>query len=120
MKKNFKKFSNPTNKKSFTEFISAEKIDIEQINMEKKDERYILTGLIDQIEQTGGPTIFHLTDGTGDLALKAFDGAGVRAYPNLNVGDAITTNVTIQEYQGELEGEIDKITKLSSEEKRRY
>lgn len=104
-------------KSSFKEFISYKRTDLESINSSNKDENFELVGILDQIEQTGGPTIFYLVDGTGTLALKAFDGAGVRAFPELNVGDAVIAKVTIQEYQGELEGEVDKITKINESEK---
>ena len=42
-----------------------------------------LMGSVDRIVQTGGPTVFYITDGTGNLALKGFEGAGTRAYPEI-------------------------------------
>ncbi len=48
-----------------------------------------LDGAIVQIKQTGGPTLFHLADGTGVVPCAAFERAGVRAYPELEVGDLV-------------------------------
>ena len=112
------KFDRRDKFKGFERKPMPESMDLGEVSLEYKDRDLILTGIIDQIEQTGGPTVFHLSDGTGMLALKAFDGAGVRAHPELNIGDAINTIVTVQEYNGELEGEISKVTKLDESKKK--
>ena len=90
---------------------------IADVTIDKKDSRLELAGTIDRIVQTGGPTIFHLSDGTGSLALKGFEAPGARAHPHINEGDAVTAVVTVQEYNHELEGEIVSIKKLTGEEK---
>src|SRR3989344_1503158 len=102
---------------SFKEFIHAEEATLDSIDISKKGSNFIVTGLIDQVAQTGGPTIFSLTDGTATLALKAFEGAGVRAHPEINVGDAVKATITVQEYNEELEGEVSKMEKLENKEK---
>lgn len=104
-------------KPSFKEFISADKAIIADVTIEKKDKRLELFGTIDRIVQTGGPTIFHLSDGTGSLALKGFEAPGARAHPHISEGDAVSAVVTVQEYNHELEGEIVSIKKLTGEEK---
>jgi len=71
----------------------------------------IVTGLIDKVVQTGGPTIFALVDGTGNLSLKGFISPGERAYPEINGGDYIEAHVNVDEFQGEIEGNILKISK---------
>ena len=71
----------------------------------------IVVGLIDKVVQTGGPTIFALVDGTGNLSLKGFISPGERAYPEINSGDYIEAHVKIDEFQGEMEGNIFKISK---------
>jgi len=76
----------------------------------KKD--VIVTGLIEKVIQTGGPTIFALVDGTGNLSLKGFISPGERAYPNINGGDYVQAECKIDEFQGEMEGNILKIKKL--------
>ena len=76
----------------------------------KKD--VIVIGLVEKVIQTGGPTIFALVDGTGNLSLKGFISPGERAYPNINGGNYISAEVKIDEFQGEMEGNILKIKKL--------
>ena len=46
-------------------------------------------GRVAQVKQTSGPTIFHVTDGTGVIPCAAFAAAGVRAYPAIGVGDVV-------------------------------
>lgn len=55
----------------------------------KVGHRVELAAIVDAIRQTGGPTIFELTDHTGSVDVAAFEQAGVRAYPAVEVGDVI-------------------------------
>ncbi len=48
-----------------------------------------LDGEIVQVKQTGGPTLFHVSDGTGVVPCAAFESAGQRAYPETAVGDHV-------------------------------
>jgi len=107
---------------SFEKFISksAEKKDIKEINQDFFDKDVEVSGLVERIAQTGGPTIFVISDGTGTLALKGFIGQGQRAYPEINEGDTIRATVTINEYNKELEGEIKKVSKLNETEHKEY
>lgn len=105
---------------SFHDYIEPTTLDISQVSHDVKGDRAILRGIIDRVVQTGGPTIFYVSDGTGTLALKAFEKAGVRAHPHINIGDAISATVTIEEFEGELEGEIVKVSKLSDEEHQQF
>ncbi|MFA5258613.1 MAG: OB-fold nucleic acid binding domain-containing protein [Candidatus Pacearchaeota archaeon] len=107
---------------SFEKFISksAEKKDINEINQDFFDKDVEVSGLVERIAQTGGPTIFVISDGTGTLALKGFIGQGQRAYPEINEGDTIRATVTINEYNKELEGEIKKVAKLDEKEHEEY
>jgi len=77
-----------------------------------------LSGVVERVIQTGGPTIFVVTDGTGNLSLKGFSSPGERTYPEIDAGDAINATVKLGEFQGELEGEIFKIAKLSNGDKK--
>ncbi len=90
------------------------KIQIKDINLNSKE--VSITGQINRIAQTGGPTIFIITDGTGYFALKGFIKAGQRAYPEIIEGDCVKASVSVGEFQGEIEGEILKITKLNEKE----
>jgi RecJ-like exonuclease len=87
------------------------KVKIEDIDLNSKGKVSII-GRVNRVIQTGGPTIFAVTDGTGSLSLKGFIGPGERAYPEIDEGDVVKATIGINEYQGELEGEIKNIFKL--------
>lgn len=109
-KTEFKKFEK---KKDFPPPIE---ITIEGISKDFLGKRFILQGQIEKITQTGGPTLFSVSDGTGILALKGFVAPGKRAHPELNEGDFVSATVQINEYNEEFEGEIFSIKRLSSHE----
>jgi len=88
-------------------------MDIKDIRKGSK-ETAVLVGIVERVIQTGGPTIFVVSDGTGNLSLKGFSSPGERTYPEINEGDAIQSTVKLGEFQGELEGEISKISKLNN------
>ncbi len=86
---------------------------ISKVSLKQHEGKTIsLAGIIDSVAQTTGPTLFSLIDGSGTLMLKGFDGAGVRAFPQIKEGDTVKTMVQVKEFQGSLEGEIIRITKL--------
>lgn len=88
-------------------------LQISKVSLKQHEGKTIsLSGIIDRIAQTTGPTLFSLVDGSGTLMLKGFDGAGVRAYPHINEEDTVKVMVQVKEFQGTLEGEIIRITKL--------
>ncbi|WP_284014086.1 DHH family phosphoesterase [Halobaculum litoreum] len=72
-------------------------------------------GEITQIKQTGGPTIFHVADESGVLAAAAFQEAGVRAYPEVEIGDVARVAGTVEEHNGDRQLEVDDVTVLSGE-----
>src|SRR3989339_741919 len=67
-----------------------EKSFIKDIKKNSKNTVFIF-GKINRIAQTGGPTVFVVSDGTGSLSLKGFVGAGQRAYPEITEGDSINS-----------------------------
>ncbi|NCN86873.1 hypothetical protein GW932_03490 [archaeon] len=99
--------------------VEVKEVIINEVSAYRKN-KVAVTGLINRIVQTGGPTVFIITDGTGNLALKGFVGPGERAYPEILEGDTVRAVVTIDEFQGELEGDISKINKLGSDEHKQY
>lgn len=113
--KNNRKEGKKFDKRPMNKNIEAKEIQINNINLNSKG-KAIITGKVNRIVQTGGPTIFIVSDGTGNLSLKGFVGPGERAYPEINEEDTVKAVVTIGEFQGELEGEISNIKKLSKEE----
>ncbi|MBS3084634.1 hypothetical protein J4411_01855 [Candidatus Pacearchaeota archaeon] len=116
-KKNYGKGNKNFNKSAGR--IEAKKILIENIDLNSKGSVFV-TGVVNRVVQTGGPTIFVVNDGTGSLSLKGFIGPGLRAYPEIKEDDAVKAVVSINEYQGELEGEISSIKKLPENEKKEF
>lgn len=114
MKKN--KGRNSNTYKGVSKTQETKKVLIENIDLNSKG-LVSITGQVNRIIQTGGPTIFAVSDGTGNLSLKGFVGPGERAYPEIEEGDIVSATVSISEYQGELEGEIKRIKQLKDEER---
>lgn len=79
-------------------------------------EKANIVGVVNRVLQTGGPTIFVVSDGTGSISLKGFLKPGERAYPEINEGDSIKAFIKIEEFQGEVEGNIVKINELNEKE----
>lgn len=117
-KRNFEGNSKNFEKKNFRDFSEIRKIHINEVNLDILQERVEVSGSVERIVQTGGPTIFIVSDGTGILPLKGFQKPGERAYPEIESGDYIKAVIEISEYEDELEGEIKKISKLSEGEKK--
>jgi len=105
---------------SFQEFINPKKAQIKDISLSNKGDGFSITASVDKIMQTGGPTVFYVSDGTGTLALKAFEKAGMRAYPEVDIGDAVIANIIVEEYNDGLEGDVKKIIKLNDKEKEEF
>ncbi|WP_132057585.1 DHH family phosphoesterase [Halorussus amylolyticus] len=75
-----------------------------------------LEGEVVQIKQTGGPTIFHLSDLTGVIPCAAFEEAGVRAYPAVEIDDVIRVTGLVEERDNALQVEVEKLDVLTGEE----
>jgi len=71
---------------------------------------------IAQVRQTGGPTIFQLLDGHGIVPAAAFESAGVRAYPEVDVGDVVRVIGSVERHEESLQLEINELTVLESQE----
>jgi RecJ-like exonuclease len=73
-------------------------------------------GEVARIEQTGGPTLFGVRDGSGIVPCAAFEAAGVRAYPDVGIDDPIRV-VGVPERRGDgLQIEVDRLARLNGEE----
>lgn len=119
MKKRFNKqkfqrknFSKP----SFEKFEKPDEINIEDINLDIFGRDVLIKGIIEKIIQTTGPTIFIISDGTRVLSIKGFEKAGERAFPEIKEGDSVSAVIKIEEFKGEIEGDIRKISKLNPKE----
>jgi RecJ-like exonuclease len=72
-------------------------------------------GEVVQIKQTGGPTIFQVVDETGVVAAAAFEEAGVRAHPSVEVGDVVRVEGDVENHEGTRQLEVTGVEELSGE-----
>jgi len=119
-KKNYKNSSKKFNKPARKPMERITKVSFVKDIRDGLTEKANLIGKINRVVQTGGPTVFVISDGTGSLSLKGFVGPGQRAFPEIEEGDSIKAFVKIEEFQGETEGEIIKINKLSESENKDF
>ena len=75
-----------------------------------------IEGEIAQIKQTSGPTIFTIVDETGTQNAAAFIVAGVRAYPEAELGDIVKVIGEVMMRNNQLQIEADMLTILSEDE----
>ncbi|WP_148414293.1 DHH family phosphoesterase [Haloferax sp. KTX1] len=73
-------------------------------------------GEIASVRQTGGPTVFELRDETAIADCAAFVEAGVRAYPDVEVGDYVRIDGEVERRRGELQIETEELTILGGDE----
>jgi len=74
-----------------------------------------IRGDVVQVKQTAGPTIFKLRDGDGVVPCAAFEAAGVRAYPGVDIGDLIAVEGTVEHRNGAVQLEVDRLTPLDGD-----
>ncbi|WP_251342934.1 DHH family phosphoesterase [Haloplanus halophilus] len=75
-----------------------------------------LEGELVGVRQTSGPTVFELRDGTGVVDCAAFVEAGVRAYPDAEVGNVVRLDGEVERRYEELQVETEALTILEDEE----
>lgn len=75
-----------------------------------------IEGEIAQIKQTSGPTIFTIVDETGTQNSAAFIEAGVRAYPEAELGNMVKLLGEVMMRNGQLQIEVDGLSVLTDEE----
>ncbi|WP_277552940.1 DHH family phosphoesterase [Halobaculum limi] len=66
--------------------------------------------------QTGGPTVFELRDETGVVDCAAFVQAGVRAYPEIDVGDIVRLDGEVEVRRNEIQVETDALAALDGDQ----
>ncbi|SEH14279.1 RecJ-like exonuclease [Natronorubrum sediminis] len=112
--------------------VAFEPVDIDDYTLEQVDHDYSLTatdrleatigeqvhieGEIVQVKQTGGPTIFHVADEAGVVPCAAFEEAGVRAYPSIEVGDIVRITGTPEHHENSVQVEAEGLSKLEGED----
>jgi RecJ-like exonuclease len=75
-----------------------------------------IEGEIAQIKQTSGPTIFTIVDETGTQNVAAFIVAGVRAYPEAELGDIVKVIGEVMMRNNQLQIEADMLTVHAEDE----
>ena len=75
-----------------------------------------LEGEVVSARQTGGPTIFEIRDGTGVVDVAAFVEAGVRAYPDVVVGDVVRITGEVESRRGDIQVETEGLVVLDGDE----
>ncbi|ESS07204.1 MAG: archaea-specific RecJ-like exonuclease, contains DnaJ-type Zn finger domain protein [uncultured archaeon A07HB70] len=66
-----------------------------------------------QIKQTSGPTVIRVRDETGIVACAAFEEAGVRAYPDIQLDDVVRVSGTVGDHDGSRQIEVESATALA-------
>ncbi len=72
-------------------------------------------GQVVQIKQTGGPTIFQIRDETGVVPCAAFEAAGVRAFPDVDLDDLVRVSGTLETRDDALQVEADDVAVLDDD-----
>ncbi|WP_226479246.1 DHH family phosphoesterase [Natrinema amylolyticum] len=74
-----------------------------------------LEGEITGVRQTSGPTVFELRDETGTVECAAFEEAGVRAYPDVELDDVVALEGEVEHHHGDLQVETESLDILEGE-----
>ncbi|QAU11408.1 S1 RNA-binding domain-containing protein [Halorubrum sp. BOL3-1] len=74
-----------------------------------------IEGEVVGVRQTGGPTVFEVSDETGAVDVAAFVEPGVRAYPDVEVGDAVRVDGEVESHRGDVQVESDGLVLLDGE-----
>ncbi len=75
-----------------------------------------IEGEVVSARQTGGPTVFELRDETGVVDCAAFVEAGVRAYPEIEVGDIVRLDGEVELRREELQVETEALVELEGDD----
>ncbi|MDD3857449.1 MAG: OB-fold nucleic acid binding domain-containing protein [Methanoculleus sp.] len=76
----------------------------------------LIEGEIAQIKQTSGPTIFTVVDESGTANAAAFVEAGVRAYPEVELGDIVALTGEVMQRNNQLQVEASSVTVMEQED----
>ena len=72
-------------------------------------------GVVVQIKQTRGPTIFQIRTEGGVIPCAAFEDAGVRAFPDVELDDVVRAAGTVEAQNGAHQLETDSVTILDGD-----
>jgi len=94
--------------------------DLDRVDVDSLDDRVgetvRLEGEIVGVRQTSGPTVFELRDATGAVDCAAFVEAGVRAYPDVEVGSIVRLDGEVERRYDELQVETEALEILTDDE----
>jgi len=76
-----------------------------------------IEGVVENVHQTSGPTVFEIRDETGSIECAAFKEAGVRAYPEIGADDVVRLDGEVRERRSELQVETEALVKLDDDER---
>ena len=82
----------------------------------KVGRRVTVEGVIAQVKQTSGPTIFTFIDATGSENGAGFIEAGKRAFPEAQQGDVVRATGDVMQRGGQVQIELDNIAILKGAE----
>jgi RecJ-like exonuclease len=82
-------------------------------------ERAYLEGRVVQIKQTGGPTIFQVRTAGGVVPCAAFEDAGVRAHPEVELDDTVRLVGTVESREDYAQLETEDVEILEGEQRQR-
>ena len=99
---------------------SAPNGDIERVDIgslsDRVGETVRIEGEVVGARQTGGPTVFELRDETGVVDCAAFVQAGVRAYPEIEVGNIVRLEGDVEVRRNEIQVETEALAALEGNE----
>jgi RecJ-like exonuclease len=72
-------------------------------------------GRVVQIRQTGGPTLFRVRDESHAVQCAAFEAAGVRAHPDVAIGDHVRVDGVVETRDGSVQIEVDRLVELDGD-----
>jgi RecJ-like exonuclease len=74
-----------------------------------------IEGRVVQIRQTGGPTLFRVRDESHAVQCAVFEAAGVRAHPQVDIGDHVRVDGVVETREGAVQLEADRLDVLDGE-----
>ncbi|KUL03915.1 MAG: Phosphoesterase, RecJ domain protein [Methanoculleus marisnigri] len=100
-----------------TENVTKKTTSVLLADIGKKIGRTVLIeGEIVQVKQTSGPTIFTIVDESGTANGAAFIEAGVRAYPEVELGDIVALMGEVMQRNNQLQIEVASMAVLEPED----
>ncbi|OTE99582.1 DHH family phosphoesterase [Halorubrum sp. SD683] len=75
-----------------------------------------IEGEVVGVRQTGGPTVFEVSDATGAVDVAAFVEPGVRAHPDVEVGDAVRVDGEVESHRGDVQVESEALVLLDGDD----